>query len=370
MTSYWEKEHWYDKYDFAIIGAGIVGLSSAIELRHKFPKSSILIIERGKIPHGASTKNAGFACFGTLTEILDDLNSISEKECIELIKLRWNGLKRLQDRVPAKLMNLFNHGGSELFKNVNEYEKYSDKLIYVNNIIEEAIQIKNVLRFENQSFFSGLYKKSVKNDYESQLNPVKLIKYLMHLCYKLDISIQFNTDVKSYEDAGALGLEIIFANEQVIKCSKLIICNNAFAKRLIPALDIIPARNQVLISKPIENLNIKGTYHFDKGYIYFRDIEDRILIGGARNIDLQEETTDQFGNNQKIVDYLIQFVNEKLRIQKFELDYKWSGIIASGSKKSSIIEQKSDNVYLAVRQGGMGIAIGSEVAYKVTELIE
>jgi hypothetical protein len=32
------------------------------------------------LPHGASTKNAGFACFGSISEIIDDLKSHSEEE--------------------------------------------------------------------------------------------------------------------------------------------------------------------------------------------------------------------------------------------------------------------------------------------------
>jgi hypothetical protein len=32
------------------------------------------------LPHGASTKNAGFACFGSISEIIDDLKSHSERK--------------------------------------------------------------------------------------------------------------------------------------------------------------------------------------------------------------------------------------------------------------------------------------------------
>ena len=71
--SFWEKSLYFESLDFTIIGAGIVGLSTAIFLKEKFPGSKILILERGYLPSGASTKNAGFACFGSPTELLDDL---------------------------------------------------------------------------------------------------------------------------------------------------------------------------------------------------------------------------------------------------------------------------------------------------------
>ena len=75
--SYWEQKEWLQNIDFTIVGSGIVGLSTAVFLKKRFPKSKILVLEKGILPQGASTKNAGFACFGSLSEILEDLKSHS-----------------------------------------------------------------------------------------------------------------------------------------------------------------------------------------------------------------------------------------------------------------------------------------------------
>lgn len=71
--SYWERKTYFSNVDFTVVGAGIVGLNCALKLREKYPKSSIAVLERGLLPKGASTKNAGFACFGSVSELLDDL---------------------------------------------------------------------------------------------------------------------------------------------------------------------------------------------------------------------------------------------------------------------------------------------------------
>ncbi len=95
-VSFWEKESFYNDIDFVIIGSGIVGLSSAIELKNKYPKAKVVILEKGVLPSGASTKNAGFACFGSPTEILDDLSIMSEEEVFSMVKKRWEGLVNLK----------------------------------------------------------------------------------------------------------------------------------------------------------------------------------------------------------------------------------------------------------------------------------
>src|SRR5690606_21468473 len=95
--SYWEYNTWLSNIDFAVIGSGIVGLNCALSLRKKYPNSKIVVFERGMLPSGASTKNAGFACFGSISEILEDLKTHSEEEVVQLVKTRVEGLKLLRN---------------------------------------------------------------------------------------------------------------------------------------------------------------------------------------------------------------------------------------------------------------------------------
>ena len=97
--SYWEYKQWLNKIDFAIVGSGIVGLCTALFLKKRFPNKKVIIIEKGIFPHGASTKNAGFACFGSISEILNDLNSHDNSEILELVQERANGLRLLRSTI-------------------------------------------------------------------------------------------------------------------------------------------------------------------------------------------------------------------------------------------------------------------------------
>jgi L-2-hydroxyglutarate oxidase LhgO len=79
--SYWELNSWFSKVDYTIVGSGIVGLHAALRLRERFPDSKILVIEKGMLPQGASTKNAGFACFGVFRKLSMTSKSIRRKRC-------------------------------------------------------------------------------------------------------------------------------------------------------------------------------------------------------------------------------------------------------------------------------------------------
>lgn len=146
-------------------------------------------------------------------------------------------------------------------------------------------------------------------------------------------------------------------------------CTNGFAKQLLEE-DVQPARAQVLITKPIENLNIKGTFHYQKGYYYFRNIDDRILFGGGRNLDFEGETTTEMTTSANILDSLKEILSTViLPNTEYEIDRSWAGIMGVGSTKKPIIKMISPSVACGIRLGGMGVAIGSLVGQDLAQLI-
>ena len=134
--------------------------------------------------------------------------------------------------------------------------------------------------------------------------------------------------------------------------------------------NIVPARAQVLVTKPIDNLKVKGTFHLEQGYYYFRNIDQRILIGGGRNLDFKSESTMEFGQTSIVQSKLEDLLkNTIIPNINFEIDYSWSGIMGIGNKKKPILKQLSNNVSCGVRLGGMGVAIGASVGSDLADLI-
>ena len=110
-----------------------------------------------------------------------------------------------------------------------------------------------------------------------------------------------------------------------------------------------PARAQVLITKPIPNLDIKGTFHLDKGYYYFRNINDRILFGGGRNLDFYGETTTSHDTTELIQNRLEELLKTVILPNiNFEVEHRWSGTMGIGAHKKPIVEQLSNHVYYGV----------------------
>ncbi len=365
--SFWEYKELFKSVDFTIIGAGIVGSCTALFLREKFPDAKIIVLERGITPLGASTKNAGFSCFGSVSEILDDLEHMPSEEIKELIKLRVDGLHLLQELVDGNSMQYEQEGGYEVFEDA-ALESYQEAIPRINKWVEESTDMKNCFELVENTFSFGFGKQMIWNQYEGQLNPALMMKELHKKLTLENVHILFGAEVREIHGSTHY-VELKLADYSFISKS-LAICTNAFTKQFINPIDLTPARNQVLMTQKIPGLHLKGTFHYDKGYVYFRDYLNRLLIGGARNIDREEETTSTFGPNENIQRHLKKLVSEKILPGiNLAYDYEWSGIIATGQTKKPVIKKFEEKIYGGFRLGGMGVAIGSMVGKKLAELI-
>lgn len=368
--SYWEIKSYLTNVDFTIIGSGIVGLNCALQLKQRFPKAEVLILERGILPQGASTKNAGFACFGSLSEILDDLNSHSEEEVLSLVKKRFDGLLLLRQILSDKKLSYQQLGGYELFSEQDRefYEECLSKQDSINALLKPLFKEDVFSLKENKFNFKNIQEKLSFNRFEGQIDTGKMMLALTDLTMKKGVKILNGVNVDQFEELN--NSVHIKTNHFDFKTKKLVIAINGFAKQLIDE-EVKPARAQVLITKPIKNLHIKGTFHLDKGYYYFRNIDDRILFGGGRNLDFKAEETKEMQQTELIQNRLEDLMRTTiLPNSPYEIDHRWSGIMGVGNQKKPIVKQLSNNVFCGVRLGGMGVAIGSSIGKELAQLID
>ncbi|ARV09764.1 FAD-dependent oxidoreductase [Winogradskyella sp. PC-19] len=373
--SYWEIKSWLTDVDFTIVGSGIVGLNCALQLKNRFPKAKVLILEKGILPQGASTKNAGFACFGSLSELIEDLKTHSEAEVFNLVNQRVEGLHLLRQTLGDDNIDYQELGGYELFTKADEvlYEECLQRKDAINKLLKPIFNTC-VFSFKEDSFgFQNIQSKQGFNQFEGQIDTGKMMSALLQLVYQKGIKILNATTVESFsEDSNSVKVK---TNHFEFTTSKLLIATNGFASKLLDEnlnLDyrVKPARAQVLITEPIKNLKIKGTFHLEKGYYYFRNIDNRILFGGGRHLDFKAEETTELAQTELVKNKLKELLETTiLPNQNVNIDQYWSGIMGVGSQKKPIVKQLSNNVFCGVRLGGMGVAIGSLVGKELADLV-
>ena len=367
--SFWEKESFINHSDYIIIGSGIVGLSTAIYLKQREKGKKVTVLERGFLPTGASTKNAGFSCIGSPSELLDDLSKHSKDEVFATVEKRWKGLLNLNNLLGKENIGYLSLGSHELFEAGKEsvYEKCMQNMDDLNLAMSEITGKPRVFNSADHvckaAGFNG-FNHAISHAAEGQINTGQMMKSLLKKAQSLDVQIFNGIEVKT------INSDEINTNFGKLHFKRLAICTNGFSKQFFPNIDLEPARAQVLVTSPIENLNVKGIFHFDEGYYYFRNIDNRILFGGARNLAFEEENTDIIANTDKITQHLESILREKIAPNNnFTVEHKWAGTMGAGQKKNPIMKEVQPNIYCGIRLGGMGVAIGSLLGKELAELM-
>ncbi len=367
--SFWEKETFINHTDYLIVGSGIVGLSTAIYLKQREKHKKVTVLERGFLPTGASTKNAGFSCIGSPSELMDDLTKNSAEQVFETVQKRWQGLNNLKSLLGEKNIDYLELGSHELFlpQHNNKFENCISSLDKLNEQLKNITGISNVFQEANEIIdnygFAG-FSKAISHKAEGQINTGMMMKSLVKKAQEMDVQLLNGIEVK---EINTTDLETNFGR---IGFKKLAICTNGFSKRFFPSEDVVPARAQVIVTEEISNLKLKGIFHFDEGFYYFRNIGNRILFGGGRNLAFKEEETEELKNTELIINKLKTVLHEQIiPDQTVNIEHQWAGTMGVGQAKFPIIKEVDNHIFCGIRLGGMGVAIGSVVGKELAELM-
>lgn len=366
MLSFWEQQT-LAHCDFLIVGAGIMGCSVAFELRNKFPNAKIIILERGSFPHGASTKNAGFVCFGSPTEILSDFNKLGKDKTIELIGYRFEGLKILMERLGSHKLARTTNGGFEI---ITESPLRLDAIDELN---ENLFPVLNSNAFADVSekikaFGFNKVNQLISCELETQIDSGKMMIQYWKLLMENNIQIIPGAEVKYIEENTVY---ITTPTESFSMCaSKILICTNAFINELYPEIPIKPGRGQVVLTNEIENLPFKGSFHLNEGYYYFRNVGKRVLFGGGRNTDFNNEETTTFSSNEIIIQDLQNKLREIILPNiTFEIEQTWQGIMGFSATKTPVMLDINKYTSYVMACNGMGIALSPVIAQEFVKKI-
>ncbi|TKC00661.1 NAD(P)/FAD-dependent oxidoreductase [Pedobacter cryophilus] len=370
--SYWEQSSFLNHYDVIIIGSGIVGLNAALQLKTQSPRLKIAILERGMLPSGASTKNAGFACFGSVSELLSDIKSYGEETVFNLVTKRIKGLATLRKNLGDSAICFEQKGGYELFlkNDLQQMETAFLGLSHLNYIFKPLFSGADIFAVNNAKIadfgFDGV-KGLIENKFEGQIDTGKMMLALIQKAQSLGVLIFNQTQVLSFEEDKLITIK---TKEATFTTHKIVFATNAFTAQLLPEIDIKPGRGQVLVTEPIKGLKVKGTFHYDEGYYYFRDVDDRILLGGGRNIDFKAEETFDLNTSEEIQKKLEEMLYQIiLPNNKMKIDYRWSGIMGFGEPLEPIVKKIRKGLFVAARCNGMGVALGSLTGMEVADLV-
>ena len=372
--SYWEHQSFFGPADVVIVGAGLVGLTAALYLKRQKPVWRVVVLERGELPSGASTKNAGFACFGSVSELIDqeqrgDLQAV--------VAARWEGLRYLRELLGDAALDYQPMGGFELFRadDAALAAECQARLSYYNELLAPVIGTASIFRDATAGAgrfgFAGVHT-ILENTQEGSLDAGRMMRALLGRAWAADVPVLTGCAVEALEPAATGGsgpLQVQLAGGTRIEARQVLLATNAFAAELVPELAIRPGRGQVLVTAPLPDVCLPGTFHYDHGYTYFRQLRDgRLLLGGGRHLDFQAEETTVPGLTGPVQTYLENLLHEVIVPgRRPRIDYRWSGVMGFGPALAPVLDWVRPGVLAAVRCNGMGVALGAGMGWQAAQ---
>ena len=314
--------------DICIIGGGLTGISSAINLSKK--GYSVILCEARKIGWGASGRNGGQLGIG----MRKDQYTIEQKLGLSHAKELWNlGLEAVDQAI-----NLIN----EHKINCHLANGVMSAACFEKDIEEYKFEIEHMSKhynFEGYKFYnqsqvreeinSKMYIGGMLNSGSYHLNPLKLTIGLAKVAQENKVKIFENTPIEKIKEEG--DRVKVISKKGIIRANKLVVACNGYLDSILGSKKnkFIPINNYVVATEPLGEKKareiIKNNYAVcDTRFIidYYRFSEDwRMVFGGG------ETFTSNFVKNAT------SFVSKRMikvfpQLKNVKIDYSWGGTLA------------------------------------------
>lgn len=373
MRSIWEERSFGSKVDLIVVGAGITGLFTALHYKRQHPLHRVLVLERGPYPAGASVKNAGFACFGSPSELLRDIDTEGPDVALARVEQRWRGLLELRKELGDAAIGFEPVGGYEVFRAHDPlHERVADRLDTLNTALKDIFG-QPVFTWKNERAQDmGLGADRLAwNSLEGAVDSGALMRTLLQKVRMADVEVRTEVTVERIEEDRD---DVVLRGPSGIgyRTAHAVLATNGYSRNLVPDCGILPARGQVVLTAPIPGLKLAGTFHMDEGYYYFRHFQGRVLLGGGRHLAKAAETTMEDGTSPIVQDALMDVLRTiVLPGHPLVIEHRWSGVMGFREQGGPpLVERISPHVILAAGLGGIGVAIGIRMARQAAELID
>lgn len=297
------------------------------------------------------------------------MESMGADKALQLVQMRFEGLRTIQQVFANAAVDINICKGYELLD--NEYS--AERIHALNEQLYPITGATEPFYFSNdkiEDFGFNHVQQMVENRFEGSLHPGKLIRSLGQLAIRNGIQILYATEIKSVEEL-TTGVRLLTNSGPDLFAERIVYCTNAFANNLVPQADIVPTRGQILLTAPIPGLKFNGTFHYQEGFYYFRNLNDCILLGGARNSSFETEYTKQAFTTLSIQQVLERFLTTVILPGQPlpTITHRWAGIMAMGNNKFPVVEQLSDRSFCALRMSGMGLALAPTVGKMIAGMM-
>lgn len=358
-TSIWHAEDTQAvrEVDFLVVGAGLIGCSSAYFAAQA--GREVIITDQYDVALGASGRNAGFMITGLDTYYHHAIEKYGEAVTRETWALSERTLSFWRQIVAqsAGAVRYEPSGSMLLAESLAEAEDLKRA--------SEAMQAAGISHiFHANDPLGRGYHAAIEQPQDGAVQPYELTRELLR---RSGASFIPNNELYRIEQTQA-DYVTVYTRQFVFRAQTVLLCTNAYSALIDPFFvgRVVPTRAQCLVTAPLPERPLPGCGYSDYGYMYYRTTFDgRLLIGGGRkqNKALENDTTED-RISQPVQATLDAYLQAYFPEVKAPVERRWAGIMGfsvDGLPQVGTLPDKP-RVGYAVGFTGHGLSMGAGTA--------
>jgi gamma-glutamylputrescine oxidase len=312
---------------------------------------SVRVYEAREVAGGASGRNGGFALRGAAVAYDLARERLGRDEAIAF----WRLTERAVDRLADLAGDAFRRTGSvRLATNPSEVEALAAEHAA---LLEDGFEADFDMQLEPP--LAGRFAAALVHPRDGAIRPARWVRRLAAHAASAGADIREHTFVTSLDDLDA---------------DHVVLATDGYTEGLIPELDAVvrPTRGQVIATTPLDQMLYPRPHYTYDGFRYWHQTDDgRFVLGGFRNLGLEEEWTREEATTPGIQDALESFSRDLLG-EVPEITHRWAGIFGSTDDELPLVGRLpgARNVWVSCGYSGhgnvMGLACGELVADAIT----
>lgn len=339
--SFWQRLAWEPDVacDIAVVGGGIIGVSTAYWLRHLRPELKVVLLEAGQLASGASGRNAGFLLQGTATDYVSDLDRYGPEKARRLWQFTRENRDLIRHTLRGRAFGLEESGSLTVAGSAAEDARLQASVspMRADGLPVAYLPAEEVSRrILAQGFQGALYVPS-----GAMVNSVQLVR---HIAAESGAHVLEHHRVLGLTPSrGRLRLDTV---SRRVRASQVVLCLNAYLPQLIPSLAryVRPVRAQMLATEPLPPRWLTVPVYTHEGFFYLRQQPDgTLLLGGARHLHLEAEVG--YGDETTAAlqaDLEAYLVRHFPPAQGYRVKQRWSGTMGFSPDHLPVIGQVPD----------------------------
>ena len=357
--------------DVVIIGAGMTGLATAIELLDA--GLTVAVLESRAIGSAATGRNVGFILEGVAESYTRTVTLWGHEQAESARRFTVDNHKLLRGLIERFDIDCEYEGRGSIHLAATEVEE-QELLEGTPQLVADGFDAVLVAHDEPPDWAkrSG-YRCGQIIPGDGELDPVAFAQGLADGVLALGGSL--------FEGCPALALEqhaegvVVRTEHGEVRAMGAVVAANAYAASLAPSLEqrVVPTRGQVLCTRPI------GTQIFDRpiyashGFEYWRQLRSgEVVMGGWRNLDMEGEVGLHEDTHPQIQDTMEKFLRAlHPAMAELEVSHRWAGIMGFSRDSLPIVGPLPGwpAVFLAVGFTGHGFGFSVHAGKVMTQLI-